>query len=67
MSRAVHAEKRLPANMGGERWGIGMAGCSKGKRLDGVTRVGRSGPLWVWKGSWMFPEGTGEPRTGGVG
>lgn len=67
MSRAFQAEERLPANLGGERWGIGMVGCSKSKRVDGVTGVGRSGPLWVWKGPWMSPEGTGEPGTGGVG
>lgn len=37
-----------------------MARYSKSERVEGVAGVGGSGPLRVWKGPWMSPEGTGE-------
>lgn len=37
-----------------------MTRYSKSERVEGVAGVGGSGPLRVWKGPWMSPEGTGE-------
>lgn len=46
----------------GRDGGIRMAGYPKSERVEGVVGAGGSGPLRVWKGPWMSPEGTGEPR-----